>query len=180
MNRLAYSHTLLKVALKTSKYLLNVFVISLFAADMAIAAPTSQALGQASATNTASGNQQQSDKEKPKAKKPEKNGIKTDIEPSTAGKDAPAEDGKAIDWGGWNLKSSAKFGVGIQGDIEAQINLLDQSNLLDDATGVATRKKAENLAQDKQTKVPDLKKMMAELEAMEAKVKKEIDDDSEF
>lgn len=83
-----------------------------------------------------------------------------------------------IDWGDWNLKPTSQFGVGVQGNIEAEINLLDKSSLIENATGVATKNTPANLAN--KTKSKDLKKMMAELEAMEAKVKKEIEDDTEF
>lgn len=96
--------------------------------------------------------------------------------------DIPADNQAAdnIDWGDWLLPTNQQFGVGIQGNIEAQMNVLDQSNLLDNATGVATTNKDDNNHKDKKQKARDLKQMMAELEAMEAKVKKEIDDDTEF
>ncbi|MBE1300293.1 MAG: hypothetical protein GJ680_10365 [Alteromonadaceae bacterium] len=103
----------------------------------------------------------------------------TQVEHSSA-ETVNAEDSKntGIDWGDWNLKPSSQFGVGIQGNIEAEINLLDKSSLIENATGVATKNTPANLAN--KTKSKDLKKMMAELEAMEAKVKKEIEDDTEF
>lgn len=88
----------------------------------------------------------------------------------------PAE----IDWGTWNLTPTTQFGVGIKGDIEAELSSLDKSNLIDNASGVATTENTNNNSRDKKTKTKDLKSMMAELEAMEAKVKKEIDDDTEF
>ena len=94
----------------------------------------------------------------------------------------------AIDWGAWNsdptnsqdsvspkLKTS---GVGIRGNIEAELSLIDKSNLLNNASAVATKPKNNNTGRQKKSR--DLKKAMAELEAMEAKVKKEIEDDSEF
>ena len=86
----------------------------------------------------------------------------------------------AIDWGDWGADKNFEnkdFGVGIQGTIEAELSRLDKSNLLQNATGVATSK---NKNGDANKKPKDLKKTMAELEAMEAKVKKEIEDDSEF
>lgn len=80
-----------------------------------------------------------------------------------------------IDWGAW---STTNYGVGIQGKIEAELNALDQSNLIDEADGVAVEKITDNHNTDPAKR--DLKKMMAELEAMEEKVSQEIEDDKEF
>lgn len=88
-----------------------------------------------------------------------------------------------IDWGDWNTELTTpipnkKFGVGIKGKLEAELSTLDKSNLLENPTGVSAKEKAKGTGKGKiQT---DLKKTMAELEALEAKVKKEIEDDSEF
>lgn len=124
--------------------------------------------------------QQSNDKTRPTTPKLKaKSEDNSQVEHSTAEK-VNTEDSKNtdIDWGDWNLKPSSQFGVGIQGNIEAEINLLDKSSLIENATGVATKNTPANLAN--KTKSKDLKKMMAELEAMEAKVKKEIEDDTEF
>ena len=94
-------------------------------------------------------------------------------------KDKPPE---KIDWGEWDSAQMPKqaYGVGIEGKIEAEISKLDQSNLLDNADGVAAKSKGANPNELLPPKVKNLKKMMEELEAMESKVKQEIDDESEF
>ncbi|WP_338290758.1 hypothetical protein [Planctobacterium marinum] len=85
-----------------------------------------------------------------------------------------------IDWGEWALSPLPEYGVGIRGELEAQINQMDQSNLLDNANGVITTPQDKSKSDGTTLSMQDLKKMMAELEAMEAKVKEEIEDDTEF
>ena len=85
-----------------------------------------------------------------------------------------------IDWGMWAEAPQKQYGVGIQGDIENQINLLDKSNLLDNATGVEVKTKAVDPQPQKAKKTKNLQQMMAELKAMEAKLEKEIENETEF
>ena len=142
-------------------------------------------------TDKAQAEKKAADKPQPNAKiekqvtqkAPNKNTTESVSQQAAALNDVNAVDDKdnqTIDWGDWALAPNTQYGVGIQGEIEAEINLLDQSNLLENATGVATTPKDSNNQQGKKLTTKDLKKMMAELEAMEAKVKKEIEDDTEF
>lgn len=85
-----------------------------------------------------------------------------------------------IDWGDWALSPTPEYGVGIRGELEAQISRMDQSNLLENAEGVSTTSKGSNNKDSETLAMKDLKKMMAELQAMEAQVNKEIEDDTEF
>lgn len=83
-----------------------------------------------------------------------------------------------IEWGAWDAEkdSASRYGVGIQGEIEEELSRLDRSNLLDNAEGVEVQNKNKSHA----SKPRDIKKLMAELEAMEAEIKQEINDESEF
>lgn len=83
-----------------------------------------------------------------------------------------------IEWGNWDAKKAplSRYGVGISGKIEAELSRLDRSNLLDNAEGVEVQNKKPKAS----SKPKDIQQMMAELEAMEAEIKKEINDESEF
>lgn len=73
-----------------------------------------------------------------------------------------------------------KYGVGIQGYIENKLNQLDKSNLLDNTNGVLAKKNNKKKVIDKMKKPKNIKKMMAELKAMEADLKQELSHESEF
>lgn len=87
--------------------------------------------------------------------------------------------GHSIDWGDWNTKlpSDQRYGVGIEGRVERLINQLDKSDLVSNADGVETFKR-EDSKPGSQPK--NISEMMAELRAMEQKLKKEVEDDTEF
>lgn len=91
-------------------------------------------------------------------------------------------DKESIEWGEWGVAAKKKnpYGVGIQGSIESQLSQLDKSNLLDNADGVASKKTNTEKKHVTQKKTRDIKRMMRELEIMEAEVKKEINDETEF
>jgi hypothetical protein len=86
------------------------------------------------------------------------------------------------EWGDWGLKTpkNTNYGIGIRGLIEAELSLLDKSNLVDNAGGVAAKKKQLNVPPKVIKKTKDIKRMMKELEIMEAEVKQEINDETEF
>ncbi len=86
----------------------------------------------------------------------------------------------AVDqWDDWNNKpSSPKYGVGIQGNLESQLNQLDKSSLLDKANGVTAKKSTKK--NNNKMKPKNIKQMMAELKAMEAEVKQELNNETEF
>ncbi|SFD58642.1 hypothetical protein [Pseudoalteromonas denitrificans] len=89
---------------------------------------------------------------------------------------------RVSEWDDWNKKmpTQPKYGVGIQGDIEQKLNQLDKSNLLNDVNGVLVKKNKEKIITSKIPKPKNIKQMMAELEAMEAEVKQELSNESEF
>lgn len=122
---------------------------------------------------------------KTSTEKPSESGNTT--QKSEASKSSDSSDStdadESIDWGDWDTElapaqTQTGFGVGIQGKIESELSRIDKSNLLQNASGVATTKNSNDTGISKKPR--DLKKTMAELEALEAKVKKEIEDDSEF
>ncbi|PAJ75317.1 hypothetical protein CJF42_05590 [Pseudoalteromonas sp. NBT06-2] len=85
-------------------------------------------------------------------------------------------------WSDWNNSPLVypKYGVGIQGYIENKLNQLDKSNLLDNTNGVLAKKNNKKKVIDKMKKPKNIKKMMAELKAMEADLKQELSHESEF
>ena len=85
----------------------------------------------------------------------------------------------SIDWGEWDTKPSTdkQYGVGIEGKVERLINQLDKSDLVTNADGVTTQKRDQS---KQESKPKDIAEMMAELRAMEKKLKKEVEDDTEF
>jgi len=97
-------------------------------------------------------------------------------------KDSADKEIDAIEWGEWNKKTDSppKYGVGIVGTIESELSQLDKSDLLNNATGVATTKLNNQKDTKQLTKAKDIKNMMKELEAIEAELKKELSDDTEF
>ncbi|MDG1753160.1 MAG: hypothetical protein P8I03_16100 [Thalassotalea sp.] len=87
---------------------------------------------------------------------------------------------KPTDWGDWNKTDTHQYGVGIQGKIQKELNKLDKSSLLENANNVSTLKVDIKKMKKKKKKQKSMKQIMAELTAMEAKVKQELNDDSEF
>jgi len=83
-----------------------------------------------------------------------------------------------IEWGNWDAVKAplSRYGVGISGKVEAELNRLDRSNLLDNADGVEVQNKKPKRA----SKPKDIRQMMAEMEAMEAEIKQEMNNESEF
>ena len=86
-----------------------------------------------------------------------------------------------IEWGDWNqINTSTKYGVGIKGVIESELSQLDKSSLLNNATGVAVSTVPIRSQLRKPSKPKDIKKMIEELELLEAELTKELNDDTEF
>ena len=86
--------------------------------------------------------------------------------------------GKSIDWGGWE---SAEYGVGVRGALQKELNQLDKSNLLKDATGVALGSaKRKGDKKNKIKKPKDIRKTIEQLKAKEEKLRRELKNDSEF
>ena len=84
-----------------------------------------------------------------------------------------------LDWGDWQhkFKPQQRYGVGIKGKLQNAINTLDKSNLINDSNGVQV---SPTNKQHKPKKVLDIKKMKAELKALEKKDEQEIDDDIDY
>lgn len=99
--------------------------------------------------------------------------------PQHSRNETEAEDKAAIDWGEWDTTptSNPQYGVGIKGKTEWLINQLDKSDLVTNADGVTTQKRDHK---QQQTQPKNISEMMAELRAMEKKLKKEVEDDTEF
>lgn len=84
-----------------------------------------------------------------------------------------------LDWGDWEqkFKPQQRYGVGIKGKVQNAINAMDKSNLINDSNGVQTSPASK---QKKSNKTLNIKKMKAELKALEKKVEQEIDDDIDY
>lgn len=91
----------------------------------------------------------------------------------------PAQKKPELDWGDWEqkFKPQQRYGVGIKGKLQSAISELDKSNLLNDSNGVQVTPADKS---QKPTKTLDIKKMKAELKALEKKVEQEIDDDIDY
>lgn len=81
-----------------------------------------------------------------------------------------------LDWGDWQhkFKPQKRYEVGIKKKLQNAINALDKSNLTNDSDGVQV---SPTNRPNKPKKVLDIKKMKAELKALEKKVEQEIEDD---
>jgi hypothetical protein len=84
---------------------------------------------------------------------------------------------KTVEWGDWG---NSKYGVGVRGTLEKELNELDKSNLLRDASGVAPLAKIKKEQGQPKVRTKDIRKMMEQIKAMEKKLKRELDNDSEF
>lgn len=86
-----------------------------------------------------------------------------------------------IDWGDWNTKSVRTPSTTNKKEaVKAELRNLDNSAVLNENQGVTTQKVDPAKIQNKQKKIKNVKAMMKELEKLEAELKQEIRNDSEF
>ncbi len=86
-----------------------------------------------------------------------------------------------IDWGDWNTKSArTPSTINKKEAVKAELRNLDNSAVLNENQGVTTQKVDPAKIQNKQKKIKNVKAMMKELEKLEAELKQEIRNDSEF
>lgn len=107
----------------------------------------------------------------------------TSLAQSDPNQDKTEEQKKSqIDWGDWNIKSPKTTPpvINKKDALKAELRDLDQSKVLDENQGVTTKKLDLGKAQDKPKTVKNIKAMMKELEKLEAELKQEIRNDSEF
>lgn len=83
-----------------------------------------------------------------------------------------------LDWGDWNkkYKPQQRYGVGIKGKLQSAISQMDKSNLINNSSGVSVSP-AKN--KTKKSSV-NIKKMKAEIKALEKKVEQEINHDIDY
>lgn len=87
------------------------------------------------------------DNSKEKTSKQEKIKKKPQSTKDNESKKNPKSSADEIDWGYWNKKpdkDGKQYGVGIKGKLEAQLNSLDESSLVDDPSGVLLDEEMEN------------------------------------
>jgi hypothetical protein len=83
-----------------------------------------------------------------------------------------------VEWGSWG---NTEYGVGVRGKLEEELNKLDRSNLLEDPSGVSSLDSKSSIKNKKNLSQPkNIKKMMEQLKAMEKKLRRELDNDSEI
>lgn len=87
-----------------------------------------------------------------------------------------------LDWGDWNkkFKPQQRYGVGIKGKLQSAISEMDKSNLISDSTGVKVSPSQSQIKTKKENSAINIKKMKAELKALEKKVEQEINNDIDY
>ena len=87
-----------------------------------------------------------------------------------------------LDWGDWNkkFKPQQRYGVGIKGELQSAISTMDKSNLISDSSGVKVSTSQSKIKTKKDNSAINIKKMKAELKALEKKVEQEINNDIDY
>lgn len=87
-----------------------------------------------------------------------------------------------LDWGDWNkkFKPQQRYGVGIKGELQSAISTMDKSNLINDSSGVKVSPSQPAVKTKKEASAINIKKMKAELKALEKKVEQEINNDIDY
>jgi len=102
---------------------------------------------------------------------------KKGVTPKTSNTKKPKSN---MDWGDWDqkFKPQQRYGVGIKGELQSAISEMDKSNLINDSGGVKVSPTSQSNKKEKAAL--NIKKMKAELKALEKKVEHEIDDDNDY
>ena len=87
-----------------------------------------------------------------------------------------------LDWGDWDKKfePQQRYGVGIKGKLQSAISEMDKSNLISDSSGVKVSQSQSKIKTKKENSAINIKKMKAELKALEKKVEQEINNDIDY
>ena len=101
-------------------------------------------------------------------------------ESTNTGQKSGASKSNKLDWGDWNkeFKPQQRYGVGIKGDLQSAISEMDKSNLISDSSGVKVSSSLQKTK--KENSAINIKKMKAELKALEKKVEQEINNDIDY